>query len=47
MVAGVLRAIADVRLAFFEVLVAARRLTLATEQAGVAADAAKLSRDAC
>ncbi|HYN08814.1 MAG TPA: TolC family protein [Vicinamibacterales bacterium] len=38
-----LRVIADVRLAFFEVLVADRRLTLATEQAGVAGEAAKLA----
>ena len=38
-----LRVIADVRLAFFEVLVAEQRLTLAAEQAGVAAAAAKLS----
>ena len=43
LVANGLRVIADVRLAFFEVLVADRRLTLTTEQAGVAAEAAKLA----
>ena len=39
-----LRLVADVRLAFFEVLVAERRLALAAEQATVAADAARMSQ---
>ncbi len=43
LVANGLRLVADVRLAFFEVLVAERRLTLAAEQADVAAQAAKLA----
>ena len=43
LVASGLRVIADVRLAFFEVLVADRRLTLATELAGVASEAAKMA----
>jgi outer membrane protein, heavy metal efflux system len=38
-----LRVIADVRLAFFEALVTERRLALATDQAGVGAEAAKLA----
>ena len=38
-----LRLVADVRLAFFEALVADRRLTLATELAGVGAQAAKIA----
>jgi cobalt-zinc-cadmium efflux system outer membrane protein len=43
LVANGMRVIADVRLAFYEVLVAEQRLTLAAEQAGVAAEAAKLA----
>jgi cobalt-zinc-cadmium efflux system outer membrane protein len=43
LVANGLRLVADVRLAFFDVLVAGRRLTLAAEQAEVAAQAAKLA----
>ncbi len=43
LVASGLRLVADVRLAFFEVLVADRRLTLSAEQAEVAAQAAKLA----
>jgi len=43
LVATGLRLIADVRLAFFESLVAERRLTLATEQAAVAAQVATLA----
>jgi cobalt-zinc-cadmium efflux system outer membrane protein len=39
-----LRLVADVRLAFFEVLVADRRLALAAEQATVAAEAARISQ---
>lgn len=39
-----LRLVADVRLAFFEVLVSERRLLLAAEQAAVAADAARMSQ---
>ena len=40
---GGLRLIADVRLAFFESLAAERRLALATEQAAVAAQAARIA----
>jgi cobalt-zinc-cadmium efflux system outer membrane protein len=43
LVASGLRLVADVRLAFFEVLVAERRMTLAAEQTEVAALAAKLA----
>jgi cobalt-zinc-cadmium efflux system outer membrane protein len=43
LIATGLRLVADVRLAFFEVLVAERRLTLAIEQADVGAQAAKLA----
>jgi cobalt-zinc-cadmium efflux system outer membrane protein len=43
LVAAGLRLIADVRLAFFEVLVADRRLALAAEQAAVGAQAAKIA----
>jgi cobalt-zinc-cadmium efflux system outer membrane protein len=43
LVGGGLHLVADVRLAFFETLVAERRLNLATELAGVAAQAAKLA----
>lgn len=43
LVASGLRVIADVRLAFFEVLIAEKRLGLAAEQVGVAAEAAKLA----
>jgi cobalt-zinc-cadmium efflux system outer membrane protein len=43
LVHGGLRVMADVRLTFFEVLVADRRLALATDMAGVAAQASKLA----
>ena len=43
MVSSGLRLVADVRVAFYEVLVAEQRLTFATEQASVAAQAAKLA----
>jgi cobalt-zinc-cadmium efflux system outer membrane protein len=43
LVASGLRLVADVRLAFFEVLVAERRLTLAADQADVAAQVTKLA----
>lgn len=43
LVASGLRVIADVRLAFFEVLITEKRLALAAEQVGVAAEAAKLA----